>query len=100
MIVRTTPVILPEPDAMRAMERLEAQLRRAADDLAASLASMREAATLPLIELPEAESRPRCNRWMPVVKEACPRFAGHGGSCRSRYALQSDADRQRSGRAT
>ena len=94
VIVRTAPVILPEPDAMRAMERLEAQLRRAADDLAASLATMREAATLPLVEIPGPD-RPRCNRWMPIAKEPCRRQPGHRDSCRSRAAMESDTYRQR-----
>lgn len=83
MIVRTAPIILPEPDAMRAMERLEAQLRRAADDLAETLAQMRAAAEAPMVEMAEPMPDDKCNRWMRVALQFCGRRIGHGGSCRS-----------------
>jgi hypothetical protein len=103
MIVRSAPVVLAEADAMRAMERLESQLRRAADDLAEALAAMREAATLPLIDVPLADEawhgKPRCNKWMRNAGQFCGRFADHVDTCRSRSAMESDADRRRALRA-
>ena len=100
MIVRTAPSILPEPDAMRAMERLEAQLRRAADDLAATLDAMRVAAEAPLVDMvvPERPGRPRCKRWMTTSLEPCGRTVGHGGGCRSLSVVMDEARRRRVGR--
>lgn len=106
MMVRSAPTILPAPDAMRAMERLEAQLRRAADDLAETLSAMRRE-HLSLVESEVAAELERlapvdgsrCTRWMRRVGQPCGRFAGHAGSCRSRDAMDRDRDRQRIGRA-
>ena len=95
MMVRTTPVVLPAPDAMRAMERLEAQLRRAADDLAETLAEMRAALEVPLVELPGDDESPRCNHWMPKAKAPCHRFKGHADNHRSKAVMDAEADRKR-----
>lgn len=105
MIVRTAPVILPAPDAMRAMERLEAQLRRAADDLAETLSAMRRehealaeaevAAEMARLAPPDGTL---CGHWMPRMGEPCARFAGHSDHHRSRQGMDRDRDRQRAGR--
>lgn len=102
MIVRTAPIVLPAPDALRAMERLESQLRRAADDLAAELEVMRSAVVAPLIEVPdpndEWRGRPRCGQWMRHRKAYCGRFAGHRDSHRSRDTMAAEAARKASSR--
>lgn len=109
VIVRTAPTTIPGPDAMRAMERLEAQLRRAADDLAESLVAMREGQrlqaeaevqqALAAIAGPVEGGRPRCARWMPRVGQPCGRFAGHRDSCRSRALMDEEAARRARRRA-
>lgn len=93
MIVRTSPITLPAPDAIRAMERLESQLRRAADDLAASLVDMRAAVEAPLVRLehlgPDLDGR--CGKWMKRAAAPCGRNAGHDNPCRSRFAMDNEA---------
>lgn len=91
MIVRTAPVVLPAPDAMRAMERLESQLRRAADDLAETLSEMREATAATLVVMPDPEGyRSRCGKWMPNSRAWCGRLADHRRECRSVAAMESE----------
>jgi hypothetical protein len=94
MIVRTAPVVLPQPDAMRAMERLESQLRRAADDLAAELAAMRAAVEAPLVAIPDPDTRPVCGKWMRNLQTFCARSPGHTPTCRSREAMDSAKERR------
>jgi hypothetical protein len=95
MIVRTAPVVLPQPDAMRAMERLESQLRRAADDLAAELAAMRAATEAQLVTIPNPDSRPTCGRWMRNVRDYCGRAPGHKQGCRTRATMDAETARRR-----
>ena len=97
MIVRTTPSIPVEPDAIRAMERLEVQLRRAADDLGRTLADLRRVRVATAITEPVAPGR--CGLWMPVAKERCHRRAAHRNSCRTRGAMEAEALMRRAGRA-
>jgi hypothetical protein len=94
VIVRTAPIVLPQPDAMRAMERLESQLRRAADDLAAELAAMRAATEAQLVTMPDP-SRPTCGRWMRNVRDYCGRAPGHTPGCRTRATLDAETARRR-----
>jgi hypothetical protein len=94
MIVRTAPVVLPQPDAMRAMERLESQLRRAADDLAAALAAMRAATEAQLVTMPDP-SRPTCGRWMRNARDYCGRAPGHKQGCRTRATMDAETARRR-----
>ena len=99
MIVRTTPTVLPGPDAMRALERLESQLRRAADDLAVTLVEMRREYDAVLAADVAAAQEKRqsdgsCGKWMPVAGEACGRRAGHNGVCRSRTTMDAEARRK------
>jgi hypothetical protein len=94
MIVRTAPVVLPQPDAMRAMERLESQLRRAADDLAAALAAMRAATEAQLVTMPDP-SRPTCGRWMRNARDYCGRAPGHKQRCRTRATMDAETARRR-----
>ena len=99
-MVRTAPVTAVAPDALRAMERLESQLRRAADDLAETLAAVREVATMPLPLPPEPlPDGSRCGRWMPRVGAPCARFAGHGDHHRTRRLMDVDAARRSERRA-
>lgn len=102
MIVRTAPILLPDADAMRAMVRLESQLRRAADDLAETLDAMRAAMEAPLIKLPMSErmgTRARCGEWMPRPRQSCGRTPGHGGGHRSLSVVIDEAVRRRAERA-
>jgi hypothetical protein len=94
VIVRTAPIVLPQPDAMRAMERLESQLRRAADDLAAELAAMRAATEAQLVTMPDP-SRPTCGRWMPNARDYCGRGPGHKQGCRTRATMDAETERRR-----
>jgi hypothetical protein len=92
VILRTAPAVPPDPDLLRAMERLESQLRRAADDLARALGAARLASLPPPPEPPsDAEDvyrgRRRCRRWMPAARTRCDRLEGHRGPCRTREAM-------------
>ena len=99
VIVRTVPVLPPSPDMLRAMERLEAQLRRAADDLALAIAAERLPVPGPAAvvaqEAPDRyrnafRGRERCGRLMSLVGAPCARLEGHRDGCRSREAMESD----------
>jgi hypothetical protein len=98
MIIRTVPNLPPAPDVVRAMERLEAQLRRAADDLAATLAALE--APVPVEEVPCQPVRlvPVCGKWMRYAKDTCARRPGHANHCRSRLVMDADAAARYSGR--
>lgn len=45
------------------------------------------------------DDRPECGSWMPFAKERCGRKPGHSGSCRSRWVMDSEAERRRKWRA-
>ena len=104
MIVRTAPALPASPDMLRAMERLESQLRRAADDLALAIAAERMPA--PPAPDPAAPREPpdryaapfrgkaRCGRLMGLVLEPCARLEGHRDCCRSRAAMEADRARR------
>jgi hypothetical protein len=78
------------------MERLEAQLRRAADDLAETLAAARQSTDDPtplrVVEPPDAmfRGRRRCGLWMPQAREACARLEGHSNCCRTHEAMETE----------
>ena len=94
MMTRTRPAALPSgaaPDVVRALERLECQMRRAADDLAATLEAIRAAGLLAAVP-------GRCGRVMRSPGDRCARFTGHNGGCRSRAALDADMRRNRTSR--
>jgi hypothetical protein len=99
VIVRTRPGLPPSPDMLRAMERLESQLRRAADDLALAIAAERAMAPEPWTPPDRYTSGyrglERCGRLMEVLRQPCARLEGHGGQCRSRAAMESDRARRR-----
>ena len=111
MIVRTAPVLLPvasvdvvrvpvNMDVVRVLERLESQLRRAADDLATSLPDLRMAADAELesarrlmeagmrerLEQEVLQAAGRCGKSMKEGRR-CHRKMGHDWEHRSREAM-------------
>lgn len=36
-----------------------------------------------------------CGRWMPLARDYCARSRGHRGGCRTRYALDCQAEARR-----
>jgi hypothetical protein len=94
-MIRTAPALPAQPDAIRAMTRLEAQLRRASDDLAESLAELRKMEHEPERFRGVARPpKPLCKRYMPHSQAQCARYEGHRDSCRTRKAM--DADKRKS----
>lgn len=99
MIVRTAPALPSSPDSIRAMERLEAQLRRAADDLAEALGAIRDAEINAAIEAVPPWDERQCGVWMPLSRERCGRRKEHRGGHRSRSVMDDEAVRRARGRA-
>lgn len=97
VIVRTTPRLPVSPDVLRVLERLESQLRRAADDLAEAIADMEPATAYeppaPMLDRMSA----RCLQIM-RSGQLCGRFSGHRNDHRSIAALDSDMERKRRAR--
>lgn len=43
------------------------------------------------------QMKPRCGRWMPIIRESCGRRPGHKDSCRSAVVMADEARRRWSG---